>query len=239
MQGPALTMGLTVQPEVVSEIGKNRQFKGKGLLARFLFQKGRPQAGHRIRQRKSISELLLTQYRNHVFDLMAIPLSNNSLKLSLEAQALWDEFYEDIEAEMRPGESLEDLKDWGSKLPGAVARIAGLIHFDEYCAQAYERPISANIAGAACAIGAYYKEHALAVLDIMRLDGRMETAKRILNYITNRRPGTFKGRDIFNHTNLKTMADISPGLIVLMERGYIREAKTEYSGAGRPRGSHL
>jgi hypothetical protein len=37
IKAPALTMGLAVQPSVLEDIGKNRGFDGRGLLARFLY----------------------------------------------------------------------------------------------------------------------------------------------------------------------------------------------------------
>ena len=40
----------------------------------------------------------------------------------------WKEFQKGIEPQFRGGGMLEDLKDWGSKLPGAAARIAGVMH---------------------------------------------------------------------------------------------------------------
>ncbi len=129
---------------------------------------------------------------------------------------------------------MENLKDWGSKLAGSVARIAGLLYYAEHGIKAPNIPISVNIVRASCVIGAYYKEHALAVFDLMDMDKRIESAKKILGYLENHQVKTFKGRDVLRHTNLKTMNDVNPGLSVLIERGYIREARESYSGTGRP-----
>ncbi len=93
MQSPSLSMCLAVQPDVIVEIGKNGQFRGRGLLARFLFQKGKPQAGYRERQVKLIPESLLNQYHDHIFSLLDIPLINNTVALSPDGQELWNEFY--------------------------------------------------------------------------------------------------------------------------------------------------
>lgn len=234
MQAPSLTMCTTVQTQVVEEIGKNAQFSGRGLVARFLFVKGISQVGYRTRQTKSIPENLAEQYDKHITSLMDISLTPRIFKLTEEAQALWDEFYNDIEREMRPGGSLEGLQDWGSKLPGAVARIAGLLHFAEHGVVAETLPISVTSVTASCVIGAYYKEHAIATFGMMREDPRIKTAKQILDYILRHKPENFKGRDVIHHTNLKTMDDILPGMTILMEFGYIREVKATYSGMGRP-----
>lgn len=168
---------------------------------------------------------------------MDIPITANILKLSQDAQALWDEFYSDIEADLREGGSLHYLTDWGSKLPGAVARIAGLFHFAQHGNDAFDFPISVNIVSASCVIGAYYKEHALATFGLMEAEPAIETSKKILAYLLRHSPETFKGRDVLRHTNIRTMDEVTPGLRILIERGYIRETEIIRSGMGRPEAS--
>lgn len=234
MQSPALTMCLTVQPDVIREIGGNKQFRGRGLLARFLYSLCKSQVGYRGRQTKSIPESLIRKYRDHIFGLMDIPMTASTFILSPDAQTLWDEFYNDVETDLREGGSLHYLTDWGSKLPGAVARIAGLLHFAEHGAKAIELPISVNIVSASCVIGAYYKEHALATFGLMEADTGIESAKKILDYLLRHSPETFKGRDVLRHTNFKTMDEVTPGLKILIERGYIRGVDIIRPIMGRP-----
>src|SRR5208283_4854078 len=155
------------------------------------------------------------------------------LKLSPDAQALWDDFYNNVEKDLRPGGSLHYLTDWGSKLPGAVARIAGLLHFAQHGAKALELPISVNIVSAACVIGSYFKEQALATFGLMEVDSSIESAKKILCYLLRHSPETFKGRDVLRNTNLKTMDEVMPGIKILVERGFIREKEVIHSGIER------
>jgi Protein of unknown function (DUF3987) len=234
MQSLATTMCLTVQPPVIREIGSIKQFRGRGLLARFLYSLCKSQVGYRSRQIKAVSESITRAYQKHIEGLMDVPMTTNTLKLLQDAQELWDEFYNDIEADLREGGSLHYLADWGSKLPGAVARIAGLLHFAEHGARGVDLPISVNIVSASCVIGAYYKEHALATFGIMEADAGIEAAKKILDYLTRHSPVTFKGRDVLRHTNFKTMDEVTPGLKILIERGYIRETEIICSVVGRP-----
>ncbi len=240
MQTPALTLCLAVQSGVIEEVGKNRHFRGRGLLARFLYARCKSRLGYRERQKTSIPPSLTQRYRNHLFSLLEIPFTLTNLKLSPEAQRTWDEFYNDIEKEMRPGGSLQYLADWGSKLPGAVARIAGLLHFAEYEAGAIDLPISVDSVSASCVIGAYFKEHAIAVFGLMQEDRRFKLARQILDYVDRIRPETFKGRDIMHHTSISVMEEVEQGLKVLLDRGYIREGgaegsnRADNSGPGRP-----
>jgi hypothetical protein len=234
MQFPALTMCLTVQPEVIRGIGNNKQFVGLGLLARFLYSQCESQVGYRSRQTKSVSASTVAAYQRQIENLMDIPMTFSNIKLSPDAQPVWDEFYNDIETDQREGCSLHYLTDWGSKLPGAVARIAGLLHFAQHGAKAIDLPISVNIVSASCVIGIYFKEHAVATFGLMEADLALESAKKILSYLLRHSPETFKGRDVLRHTNFKTMDEVSPGLKLLIERGYIRAMEPIQSGIGRP-----
>ncbi len=235
MESPTLTMCLAIQPDVIREIGRNRQFKGRGLLARFLYSSNASKVGYRTRQTEKIPDSLRTEYNQHIKELMDIQIELHTFKLTPEAQALWDEFYNDVEKEMRVSKSLDSMKEWGSKLAGAVARIAGLLHCAEYGKDAFEKDISVGIVGASCAIGGYFKEHALATFGLMQEDQKLEFAKKILEYVQTHESATFKGRDVLrNKSALKSMDDVKQGLEVLTERGYIRETLSNYEGFGRP-----
>lgn len=229
-------MGLAIQPDVLEEIGQNKHFRGRGLIARFLFAICKSHVGHRERQTKSLPEELVGQYRDHVFHLMSIP-PHRKYTLEPEAQAIWDKFYNGIECELRVGGALEHITDWGSKLPGAVARIAGLLHAATW-EEPGKRQISAETVAAACRIGDYFRENALIAFRQMGEDPRILVAKKILSYLSAHGPKRFKSRDVLRHKNFsnRTVEEVAPGIQVLIERLYIRQVEGEYSGMGRPEG---
>ena len=238
MDSPSLTICLAVQQDIIREIGSNKQFRGRGLIGRLLFCYCQHRAGYRKRQKEKISEALKQKYRDHVIDLMSMPLSLHNLELSPEAHAVWDEFHDDIEAEMQTGKPMASIKDWGSKLAGAVARIAGLLHYAEHGHQAQDNPISVGIVGASAAIGAYYREHALATFGLMRENPEIESARKILDYLIVRKPDSFKGREVLRNKNaFNSMGEITPGLKLLVERNYIREKAKITPVNGRPEAS--
>ncbi|MGR3219112.1 MAG: DUF3987 domain-containing protein [Candidatus Anammoxibacter sp.] len=235
MDNPFLALCVTVQHEIIKEIGKNTKFRGRGLLARFLYAFCDSKIGYRPRQNKTIADTVLKDYKAHIYGLMDISLDDHVLTLSQEATIAWDEFYNDIENDLKPDNPMSQIKDWGSKLPGAVARIAGLLHFAEHGAEASNIPISVNIVNASCAIGAYYREHALAIFGLMCENQQIQASKSIIEYIVNRKPDKFKGRDILRHKNsFKTMEDVMSGLVMLIERNYIRTVPVNSTGIGRP-----
>ncbi|MCB9833793.1 MAG: DUF3987 domain-containing protein [Planctomycetes bacterium] len=88
------------------------------------------------------------------------------LNIAGDALEAWKNFHNMIETEMRNGGRFEGLRDWASKLPGAVARIAAAMHHFEN----HERElgtynsIPAETVDRAITIGLYLAEHALCVL---------------------------------------------------------------------------
>lgn len=234
MTRPSLSIGLTVQPDVIEEIGRNKSFHGRGLLARFNYDLCKPQAGRRARQTTPIPYDLEQRYHAHITELLALSPRRKTFTLSPEAQAVWDEFYDDIEMQLGEGGDLHHIASWGSKLPGTAARIAGLLHLAEHGGVAGERPISVTFVTKSCTIAAYFREHALAVFDNMHTDPRIELAQKVLSVIEKHGLTTFKVRDIVRRSGLKHFDDVLTGTGVLEERGYIRRVGSTYSGAGRP-----
>lgn len=236
LRNPCLTICLGIQPLVIDEIGRHKRFRGRGLLARFLYAKCKPRAGNRPRREQRADDGIVSRYYEHITNLMGIQFTETVIvRLSQDAQAVWNDFYNDIDKEMAPGGKLCHLKDWGNKLPGAVARLAGLFHFLKYGSDIGNHPIPVDIIGAACAIGIYFMEHAIAVFNIMSEPENVKIAKTILEYIKREIPVSFKGRDVMRHTNLQSMEEVHSGLELLCQRAFIRpKVKENCRGFGRP-----
>ena len=235
MDSPCLTISLAVQRTIIKEIGNNKQFRGRGLLARFLYSNCKHQAGYRGRQKEAIPNAIIHKYKEHIRRLMELPLETVELNLSSGAQAAWDKFYDDVESFMQAGGILYELKDWGSKLPGTVARMAGLLHYAEHGQKGANKAINVGVVDASIAIGRYFLEHALASFGYMKEEPQIESAKKILEYLKHHKPERFKGRDILRNKNaFKKMEEIASGLKLLVERNYIREKERNTNRHGRP-----
>ena len=60
------------------------------------------------------------------------------LTLSAAAEDLWLDFSQEVEDQLIEGGALDAVRDWGSKLPGAVARVAALLELAEMGLQTEE-----------------------------------------------------------------------------------------------------
>ena len=134
LNSPALTLVLTPQPAVLRSLTEHKAFRGRGLLARrrFLFQLPPSPVGSRKHETVPITAYTRDAYDRCISSLLSLPAVADgvpfNLRFSREAFARWKEFQLFVERQMAEDSPLHEIQDWGSKLPGAVARIAGGIH---------------------------------------------------------------------------------------------------------------
>jgi hypothetical protein len=141
----------------------------------------------------------------------------------------------DIEPRFRPGADLAHTTDWGGKLTGAIARIAGLLHIAEHARDGWVQPVSADTLKAATEIGVYFTAHAKAAYDSIGTDPAVASARAVLTWISHANPGQFTARDLMRGRFAKA-ADTTAPLAVLESHGWIRQRPApESSGAHPPR----
>lgn len=145
MQRPVLAMGLTVQPEVIRNICRNKTFRGRGLLGRFLYAMPKSNIGTRSFTEAPMTQETVVKYQNALKAILNHPdyfedgvKTQHTLKLAQKAYKKWLAYAKTVE--MLMGDDighLSHITDWAGKLPGAIARIAALIHIMRY---AYQEP---------------------------------------------------------------------------------------------------
>ena len=225
MTTPVLTVCLCVQPDVTKEITRNIQFKGRGFLARIFFVHCKSRIGNRVWQKEVFPKDVMSAYHNHIIDLLGIPLGENTLRLTKDAQDIYQDIYTKNEEEI-----LKTVIDWSSKYPGSVARIAGMLHIAKYGNHGFCSDISGETMTEAKMLGEYYQKHSLFVLENMTKSClEIENAKKILEFLERHKPSSFIPSDVLRHKNcFKVKAEIESGLKILCERYYIRRNGSKY-----------
>lgn len=246
LHDPALTICLSPQPDVVRGLAEKPGFRGRGLLGRFLFLLPRSRVGRREVEPRPIPQAVQARYAAKVRGLLSLPWALGMdgkpvpylLQIAPDAYREWANFYRDVEAELRPGGELELIADWGGKLHGAAARLAGLLHLVEHDAP-HLHPIGLDTMQQALGLAAVLTEHAKAAFALMGADPDIECAKHILAWIVDRRVDAFQAREAFQAVKgrYSKMELVKAGLSILEERAYIFPAQVparEPGKAGRP-----
>ncbi|QGV82572.1 YfjI family protein [Streptomyces ficellus] len=242
IEAPALTMGLTVQPGVLEDIGRIKGADERGLLARFLYSLPKSLVGYRKVLTEPIPDAVAATYEEHVTAL-TMSLTDWTdpavLQLSPEAGDVLVAFEKRQEPRLRErGGDLAHVQNWANKLGGATCRLAGLLHLAAHPSNGHTEPISADTMRAAVKLTDYFTGHALAVFDLMGADHTAARAHAVLEVLRAQQWSEVSKRDLMvklSRAEFPTVADLDPALNLLEDHGYIRCQPVQRSGGrGRP-----
>ena len=258
IDAPALTLGLTLQPEVIRGLSEVPGFRGRGLLGQSLYAMPHSNVGYRDVDAPPLAVSVEQAYAHGIHrmaggvginGLKTAPAANDGsgrayalvqqddvmiLTLSPGAHAIFRDFRIEIEQRLRPGEDLHAISDWAGKLAGAAARVAGLLHLaegrDEFDA------IAESTMRGALSLARYFIPHAQAAFDEMGIDRNVSGARRIAEWIRAKNVTRFSKREAHNSmfSHFKKAADLDGPLRELVDRGFIRPVAHERSRPGRP-----
>jgi replicative DNA helicase len=244
VERPCLTIGLAVQPEVLRGLAGRPGFRGRGLLARFLYSLPPSMVGRRQPGAPPVPEPVADRYALELHAMAASLISTTGdaatvLTLHPQAGDLLLEFEHDLEPRLAAdGGDLAHLAGWAAKLVGATCRLAALLHLAEHLRDGWAHPISADTVASAVRLANYLIEHARAVFDLMGADPRTDDARWLLDWISRSKQVQFSRRDAHQAARgrFRKAADLEPALALLEEHGWVRRVDAESVGpkGGRP-----
>jgi hypothetical protein len=237
---PALTLGLMIQPSVLEAIARHETFRGRGLLARFLYAMPPSRVGRRRVGAESVPDTTAAAWDGLIRGLaetLAGWTDPAILTLDPAAHRLVLDIERHLEPQLGQGGDLGHIADWGSKLTGATVRLAGLLHLAADPVDGWRFPIGVAAVEQAVRIAGYYRGHALAAFDAMRADPLLGSAAYVLDVIRKLGNDTVSTRDLFaavTRSRFPRAADLDPVLTVLDEHGYLSKLpEPERTGPGR------
>jgi hypothetical protein len=261
VERPALTCGYAIQPAVVEGLAEQTAFRGRGLLARFLYSFPESWIGQRQVAPEPVSKSTREAYRQAMRALAEsfqniqsasesfqnIQSASESfqniqsasepfvLRLSSDAVEVFYRWETEIEQMLDDGGPLEVMRDWGAKLAGATLRLAAAIHCIQHNV---EFPIDAATIAAAVELSQYLIPHAEAALELMREpdESSPDDAQYLLRWIERHNKRQFKKSEAQQHGKRRfpKADDIDPALAELTRRGYVRLVVIQLAKAGRP-----
>jgi hypothetical protein len=246
VERPALTLGLTMQPNVLEGLRNARAFRGRGLMGRILWCL--PPHGLGTRQTgRDVPPLDRPAAERYARLLHALLESGESagaqpytLGLSADALDVLYAYEAEVERELADGGRLAAVRDWAGKVCGQSVRLAALV---ELAARAedgqplYSEPVGRRAMKAGVQLARALTTHALAVLADMGVDRRTDDLRYVLRRAGELPTGSTL-RDLHRATSdrpgLNAMDDLSPVVEDLVERGCIRLVERIRKGPGRP-----
>lgn len=231
---PALTIGISPQPSVLKGLAGTPAFRGRGLLARFLYVLPRSPVGERKGTSVPVTNLISQSYFDGISTLLRFQpkrdknekIPYQTLTLAPEAFECWQRFWVETETKLDSNHgTLRGIKDWGAKLPGAAGRIAGVLHAAQHIGSSpWEIKVSRDTMLSALQIAETLSHHALAAFGIMGADLQIEDAKHVFRWICRERLAQFTKRDCHNalQSRFGRLSELEPALMVLKERHYVR-----------------
>lgn len=239
MMRPALTLGLAVQPEVLRSVARSPGFRGKGLLARFLWALPESRVGGRLVGVPPVPVGVGDCYDAEVKALvlsLAEWVDPAVLPLTSDAHELLLGFERRLEPQLeRSSGLLGSIGDWGGKLVGHVARLAGLLHLAGSVRSGWGQPVGVESMEGALCLADFFVEHALRVFDFMGADEVMESARLVWDWAVRQDGGVFSRRDCHRRFQGRfgRVDELDPVLELLVERGWVR---LRDDGGGKRRG---
>lgn len=247
VQSPAITIGLAIQPDVITSLQNKKGFRGRGLLARFLWSIPHSRVGSRAADSPPVPSELRQAYDEAVSALLRLPaekdelgeIRSRALDLSPAAYALLVEFKDAIEPFLGPSGDLESIADWGNKLAGTVIRLAGLLHLADHALELKDGVFAFIGEGEmrrALRIGDFLCAHARIAFDLMEADPVARLARYILAWIQRTGAVGFTLREAYQplRARFRAPAELNAPLELLIEHDVIRRRPDPpRSGRGR------
>ncbi len=240
IERPALTLGLTVQPEVLRSIARQPHWRGQGVLARILYAVPQSTLGNRAINPPRVPDGVRRAYEENL-RAMVLSLAEWSepvtIALSEEAHGELIAFETRIEPRLGAGGDLHHIADWASKLAGTAVRLAALIHLAAHLRDGWRRSVESASMRAAIGLADYFCAHAIAAFEAMGADPVTEDAGYALRWLAAQGRDRFTTRDLYkaNRARFPTASDVEPVLERLKGLGWIHPlAQPSQQGPGRP-----
>jgi hypothetical protein len=232
IDNPALTLAMSPQPETIYHLAKQPGFRGRGVLARIWYLMPQSPLGFRSLAGPSIPGSVSEGYQRFIRGQLERPTPEDGparLPLNRAAYSEWFNFSLHIESGLKPGGEFEPIKDWCGKLPGAAARMAGLIHTMN---PASGHEISVETMSMGLELASVFLEHALFVFDAMGADDDLIVARKIMSWAERNGKANFTKQICFQglRGSYPAMKLMEPGFKILEERNHLIIEKTETGG---------
>jgi hypothetical protein len=238
LRRPAISMGITVQPIILEQLASHDGFVGRGVVARPLYAVPHPLAGYREKgEPPSVAPTDERAWAGRLRSLYEIvtPKEPTELTLAATARRKFVEWCDGLEPRRRPDGDLGGvLGEWAGKLPGQIARIAGVLHCARHAGGEIPAEVAIEDVEAAIEMADYLIDHARVALGMMGADPAVADARRVLHAAA---PwgGKDVRRGVLHRATRLDRRRLDEAVRVLVEYGWLRPVAADAATqTGRP-----
>ena len=248
VRNACLTILLSAQPIVISELMSNKKFRHRGLTARFLYTTPRSLVGSRSLNCEPVSAATASKYKSLIYNILQEQRHGEAeiIHLTNNAKQTLSDFYDWVEKRLAGEFSM--YSDWLGKLVGNTLRIAGVLArcsvFKKDIGDAIfecdnDVVIDDEIMNNAIKIGRYFLVHAVNAYGSMGIRSDFKTLLMVLEKLKEKRPTSVTRRDIMRFCHWVSSADEAQNILNSLEDyGYVRMTAVDISDklrCGRPK----
>lgn len=238
LEQPLVSFGLSFQPSVLRTMAETEGAIETGFAARFLYVLPGSSIGERTAKCRAMNPAVVKEYGDRIDWLsreLEIGEAASVLPFGGAAQEVWCAFFDGVEKRLRPGGDLAQpsMKGWALKLPGNVARLAGIFHAVEN-----ESPAALDIPGEtvqrAVRFGEHLIEHARAAFLSMKLSPNVEDARKLVMWVREKNLAAFTKGELQNslRRQFESTAHMDQALTVAAERNYVQREPRKFGQKG-------
>ncbi|MER6064855.1 YfjI family protein [Streptomyces sp. NPDC001792] len=193
MESAHLAVGLLIQPVILEQLGRKKddEMLHNGFVQRFLYSFPPSRLGYQDpRGSIAIPGELIEDLQRRLQGLVDTLWKNGLVRVVAftdEASEAMYVFQESLQERLRRGGDLHQMASWASKLPGKIARVAGMLALYE---DVQSHHITAEQFHAAAGLAPYFIQHARLCLDLMgaNREGQLTPARDVLEWLRRRKP---------------------------------------------------
>ena len=229
IENPALSMLISTQPQRIQKFIENNEYKNCGLVARFLIVFCKSNQGYRNVDPQEIPQEVFENYQNLSQRMLSRNCNNKEIFRSKNAKAEYLNFQQTIEEKLI--DKWHNMRDFASKIPGTMLRIAGLLHCVEF-----EKPQEINISEEtikkAIDITMYIANSTEQLYSNSNKHSEVNNAKYLLNRIRNLEKLEFDKQELYQicKGRLPKSCDINSCLSFLEKCNYLKIITSQTGG---------
>jgi replicative DNA helicase len=238
LEHPLLSVCVTPQPIMVKRLGENPEMAGRGVSARFLYSVPASNVGGRDRRarRRQRTRGTRAAYEEQMVAIgrrmasWSLPIK---LRLSDDAADAFEDWDQEHEDRLAPGQDLAHMAEWVMKLRAYVLRSAALLHIAD--GRDIHDAVDLETITRAFRLAEYWIEHARCVHTSWgaAINAVAGPARALMRWAAEERIGSFTQREAYlklrGRDNKTRIEDAVEVLTQLIEMGWLR-ADGEFPG---------